>query len=359
MKPMKILYFFILTFGLGTLIFAIPINLEINANYYSHTLEFTGTFAATNVGIDVLLLPKNFVSEKISKPSSAVAISSLQVLQSAKNNFALSTFNGTNFPGKTFQRSQYNFSVDNSSEMGLNFETPIISGLMNYNYNQAQLSNFSLGFNMGPISTLGFMNSKGSSISFTFPSGFSVEGDLTSQSTASISAYLPINIGNIIFNVGGCYVIPLLQFKPKFYAVYMGDDVMPYVLYDTESTSTITAGLNSSIFSFYAKMTLVSTPLYSIGSNYRNPLGILGASFSIQSAQNYWVDANFSSAPFGFSFLQFNVGGDVKLKSSGTYLFDLYTSTNLNLLSTNVEGWFGIYGDGGMPSYRYGMDVNF
>ncbi len=355
---MKILYFFVLTFGLGTLIFAVPINLEINANYYSHTLEFTGTFAATDVGVNIISTPKNFVTEKISTPSSVAIVSSLKILPTTTNNFALSTFNGTNFPNKTFQKGQYNFYANSSSEIGLNFETPVISGLMNYNYDQAQLSNFSLGFNLGPVSALTFMNSKNSSISLTFLNGFSIAGNMTDQST-SISANLPIELGNIIFNVGGSYILPSQQFKPKLYAVYMGNDVMPYVMYDGESTPTITAGLNSSILSFYAKTTLISTPIYSIEANYRNPLGILGADFSIQSAQNYWVDANFSSAPFGFNFLQFYLGGNVNLKSDGTYLFNLYTSANLNLLSTNVEGWFGIYGGGGMPSYQYGMDVSF
>ncbi|MCL4407432.1 MAG: hypothetical protein M1542_07945 [Thermotogae bacterium] len=352
---MKILYFFILISGLSTLVLAVPINLEINANYYSHTLEFTGTFAATNVGVN--LIPKNFVSSQISTSSSVTGVSSL-IIQPARNNFALSTLNGTNFPAKTFQKSQYNFSIDNSSEIGFNFETPILSGLMNYNYNQAKMSNLSLGFNIGSLSTLGFVNSKCSSISLTFPNGFSVEGNLTDQSTTSISANLPINLGSFIFDVGGRYIVPS-QFKPKLYAFYMGNDLMPYAMYDTKSTPTITAGLNSSAFSFYGKMTLVSTPLYSIGSSYRSPLGVLGADFSIQSSQNYWVDGNFSSIPFGFSFLQFGIGGDVKLENSGTYLFNIYTLANLNVFSTNVESWFGLRGEGGAPVYYYGMDVNF
>ncbi len=353
---MKILYFFVLTFGLGTFVFAAAINLEINANYYSHNLEFTGTFAATDVGVNVISIPKNFVTENISVPSSTV-VSSLKVLPSTTNNFALSTF-GANFPNKSFQKGQYNFYANSSNEIGLNFETPVISGLMNYNYDQARLSNFSLGFNLGPVSALTFMNSKNSSISLTFLNGFSVAGNMTNQST-SVSANLPIEFGNVIFNVGGAYTLSSQQFKPKLYAVYMGNDIMPYVMYDGESTPTISAGLNSSILALYAKATLISTPIYSIQANYRNPLGILGADFSIQSAQNYWVDANFTSVPFGLNFLQFYLGGNVNLKSDGTYLFNLYTSANLNVFSANVEGWFGIYGNGGIPSYRYGMDVSF
>lgn len=352
---MKILYFFILTFGLGTLIFAVPINLEINANYYSHTLEFTGTFAATDAGVNVTAIPKNFISETISVPST-VAISSL-IVQPSKNNLEFSTFNGMNFPVKTFQKSQYNFSVDNSNEIGLNFQTSIISGMMNYNYSQSKLSNLSLGYNMGPLSIFGFVNSQNSSLSFTFPNGFS-ESNLTTQSTSSLNVNFPINLGNFIFNLGGHYVLPSSQFKPQLSVFYMGGDVIPYALYDTESTPTIIAGFNSNIFSLYGKMTLVSTSVYSFGVNYRNPLGILGADFSIQSP-NYWVDANFSSIPFGFNFLQFGIGGGVKLNSGGTYLFNLYSLANFSLLSTNVEGWFGVYGDGKTFSYRYGMDVNF
>lgn len=349
-----------MTLGIATVVFAVPINLQISANYYSHTLEFSGTFASTDVGPGVTSIQKVFSSAQMATPSSVIPTLSVNNLEAVQNGFLSSTFNGMNFPVKQSIPDEYNFSIDNSLKMGLNFQTSVLSALLNYDQPFNKLSAFSAGFNLGPFSTLGYMYSKGSNISITLPDGISIGGSLTAQSTIMVNANLPFSIGNFLFNAGVQYVASPSTFSPKIGVFYMGD-VTPYVLYDAEfpSTPTISVGLNSTYFSTYVKMTTVSTAVYSIGGSYRSPIGILGVDLSIQHNDNL-VNANFSSVPFGFSFLQFLLNGNVALDSNGAYAFNTSLSANLSLFSSNIEGWFGVNRtSNGMLSNFYGMDVNF
>ncbi|WP_161847322.1 hypothetical protein [Athalassotoga saccharophila] len=349
---MKWIYFFISIFLLSTFAVAVPINLQITANYYSHTLEFEGTFASTNIGN--VGIPKGFSLPQISLPSTTNVLSSLVV--NVKNMPEISTINKNLFPVRDLQLYSFSFFTDSQSNVGLDSRTPLISTFIDYNYTSMQLNGFSAGFNLGPISIEGSTRPQYSQLSLTFPNGFYVDGILN-QSTGTFRMGLPIMMGNFLFQPEGQYIFPS-NFNTKISLFYMNDGIIPYAVYDGESTPTFSIGVTTLPFSAYAKMTILSTPIYSVGTIYRSAFGIVGADISLQQPTN-WVNASFNSVPFGIGNLQFEIAGDGQIVNNGTYKFRAYLTTSLNLFSSVFKGWVGMSSDSGNYKTLWGMDVNF
>ncbi|MGC9140439.1 hypothetical protein [Athalassotoga sp.] len=349
---MKWIYFFISIFLISTFAVATPINLQITANYYSHTLEFEGTFASTNVGN--VGVPKSFSLPQISLPSTENVLSSLVI--SVKNMPEISMINKNFFPVRDVELYSFSFFTNSKGNIGLDSRTPLISTFIDYNYAMMQLNGFSAGFNVGPVSIGGSTKPRYSQLSLTFPNGFYVEGILN-QSTGTFRIGFPLTIGNFLLQSEGQYIFPS-NFNTKMSLFYMNDGIIPYAVYDGESTPTFSIGVTTLPFSAYAKMTVLSTPIYSVGTIYRSAFGVVGADISLQQPIN-WINLSFNSVPFGIENLQFELAGDGQIVNNGTYKFKTYLTTSLNVFSTIFKGWAGVsYGSGNYKTL-WGMDVNF
>ncbi len=349
---MKWIYFLTLIFLFPALGIATSINLQITANYYSHTLEFEGTFASTNVGN--IEIPKNISLSKISPPSTAGVLSSL--VTSIRNMPEISMINKNLFPSRNFELYSFLLFTNSESNVGVDWRTPIISTFADYNYAAMELNGFSAGFNLGPVSIEGSTRPQYSQLSLTFPNGFYVDGILN-QSTGTFRIGLPFTLGNFLLQPEGQYIFPS-NFNTKISLFYMNNGIIPYAVYDGESTPTFSIGVTTLPFSAYAKMIVLSTPIYSVGAIYRSVLGIFGADISLQQPSN-WVNGSFNSVPFGIGNLRFEIAGDGQIVNNGTYKFRAYLTASLNVLSSVFKGWSGISSDNGNYKTFWGMDVNF
>lgn len=351
---MKLIYFAISIVLLSTFAVAAPISLEINANYYSHTLEFTGTFASTNVGM-INDIPKSILMSQISLPSTTSILSSLRM--TVRNMPELPLTNESFFPARNFEFSSYTFFTSSEQNIGFMLRTPLISSFMNYNYASTQLEAFSAGFTVGPISTLGWTNPGKSELLISFPNGMYVSGGIN-DSTGTVKVGLPFSIGNFFFQPEGQYTFPS-KLTSKISLSYMNDGIIPYIVYDGESTPIIAVGIMTLPFSAYAKMTMSSSPIYTIGSIYRSAMGVVGLDFNVQNSNN-WTTLSLSSVPFGFGNLRFGIDGDGQISNNGNYTFKVCLTTSLNVFSSILEGWVGIMSDN-IGNYKtlWGMDVNF
>jgi hypothetical protein len=354
---MKNIWILILALCIPSLLFAAPINLQINADYYSHNLEPSAAFAATDlaiiytskqIGLDVRSLQ--------STQSSALPLSSFEM---ASGGASLQYITGLGNIEKQYAPSQYGISLSSDENLSLFYDMPYLSNWIVYNYSKAQLEDLSLGFNVNAVSVLGYMNSSNSSVSFTMLSGLTVAAGLTDQSTLSFKASMPVSFGNFLLNAGIEYVSSPTTFKPDLQLFYMGKGVMPYLTYDTTSTPTVSAGLCTMNFSLYGKVLMEATPTYIIGSQYRSDFGAIGGSFNYQNGQ-MWIDANFDSVPFGFNFLQFNFYGQSQFESNGAYRASAALVSDFNILSAEVKGWGGLNTSNSNGfSYFYGLEVTF
>ncbi len=355
---MKNIWIVILTVIFGGVAFAGSINLEINANYFSYKMKPAGSFASTNLSVNFPYIQKNLEVQITPFQTPQATISSISLISSEISGVLLNSTAGSTAGQKVLGLRDFEMWWNGNDWIGSNLDMPFLHGWAVYNYKQTKLEDLSMGFNAGPFSVLGYINSNISTAYITTTNGVSLGADLTNQSTVSLNANLPVSFGNILIDAGLEYVASPTQFKPNLRVFYMGNGFMPYLAYDTQSTPVINAGLFTMNFSFYGGITVTGTPTYTVGGQYRSPFGNLGAGFTYYVGASC-ISANFNSVPFGFNFLQFTFNGQGQFRSNGNYSAVTSLEANFNLFLATIQGWWGLNMSNGGFSNFYGLDVNF
>ena len=286
-------------------------------------------------------------------------ISSLKILEMKKKVTAYSPLGGLETIGKFIREDRYAFWIT-PKEFGMDVNTSLISNWVVYKYTKRHISNLSSSFRSGPISTL-FSMREGNvrAEAFTY-GGISFGTEISSESTVSLFAKIPISIGNFRATVGGEYVTSSpTQFKPNITLKYDMEGFSPYISYGYEgATPTMDAGLITNVLSADGRMSLNSTPTMRLLVQYFSPVGIIGTGLGMRNDM-YWADIRTSSKPFGFDVVQFSADATAHVESSGAYNVSGKLNMDFNFFSSYIQTWASVEFNGSSPRIFYGMEASF
>lgn len=289
-----------------------------------------------------------------------VPISSDALLEMKQKITAYSPLGGLETIGKFLREDSYAFWTTDR-KFGLTIDTSMVSNWAVYDYRKGYISNLLTSFELGPVSASLSMDEGDVNTKFTTYGGISIGAALTSESTLSFFAGLPIVFGNLKVNAGIEYLPSTpVEFRPNVSVLYSLGDLNPYVSFGYDNaTPVVNAGLFTSAFSAYVNMTVEATPSFGLNVGYTGPFGILTAGMDLR---NGLVSGKmgFSSKPFGFDFMQFLVDGGFHVDSLGNYYMSGVLTTNFQLMSSYIQAWAGAYlYKGENPEISYGLEVGF
>ena len=288
-----------------------------------------------------------------------VNISSLKVLEMKKKLTAYSPLGGLETIGKFMKESKYAFWTT-PKKFGMEIDTPLISNWIVYDYTEKRVNNFSSSFNMGPFSTLISMKEGNVKGDVRTLSGISFGTEVSSSSTVSLFAEVPVSFGKFGVIVGGKYVMSSpTKFEPNITLKYDMEKFSPYIFYNSEdSTPVVGAGLIANTFLVSAGVSLSATPTASLLMQYFSPIGIIGMGAGLKN-NLYSADVRLSSKPFGFNFVQFSLDGSAYMDSKGAYGVLTTLNMDFRFFSSYVQGWMSMKFYKNSPQYSYGVEVSF
>lgn len=302
-------------------------------------------------GIYVSVLPFEF--EKKLTPS-------FSLLEMKKKVTAYSPLGGLETIGKYTKEDKYAFWTTQKN-LGMEIDTSLISNWITYNYEKSYISNLSSSFGFGPFAFLISMREGNASGKVFTYSNISFGAAISSESTVSLFAKLPISIGNFKAFVGGKYIVESspVVFEPTVTLQYNSEGFSPYISYSYEgSRPNVRAGLIANALTLDGKMSLEATPVMALMAKYFSPIGIVEASFDTKD-DLYSGSLQISSKPFGFEPMQFSVGALAQLKSNASYNLSAMVNMNFRFFFSYIESWVKAYFNGVSPTFSYGAEVDF
>jgi len=287
---------------------------------------------------------------------------SFSLLEMKKKVTVYSPLGGLETVGKYIREDKYAFWWTSQKNFGMEIDTSLISNWIVYNYEKSLISNLSSSFGFGPFSFLISIKKEGNvSGKVSTYSGVSFGAAVSSESTVELFAKVPISFGNFKTFVGGKYIVESSStvFEPDVSLQYNFENFSPYVSYSYEGgVPHMRAGLIANFLTLDGEMSLESTPVTELTAKYFSSIGIVEATFDMES-DLYSGSFQISSKPFGFDPVQFSVGALARLNSNGSYSLNGKVNMNFFLFSSYVESWMRTDFNGISPTFSYGAEVDF
>ncbi len=285
---------------------------------------------------------------------------SFSLLEMKKKITAYSPLGGLETIGKYIREDKYAFWATQKN-LGMKIDTSLISNWITYNYERSYISNLSSSFDLGPFAFLISMKEGSVSGKIFTHSNISFGAAVSSESTVSLFAELPISLGDFKAFVGGKYIVESSPtvFEPSVTLQYDLENFSPYISYSYEdSVPNVRAGFIANALTLDGEMSLEATSVMKLMAKYFSPIGIVEAAFDTKD-NLYSGSLRISSKPFGFDPVQFSVGALAQLKSNGSYNLSGMVNMNFRFFFSYVEGWIRTDFNGISPTFSYGAEVDF